>query len=180
MPYETFTRRIASQHARRVVSALGITLSAFALVWIGRVSAQGDVPDPSAAKSISTAVNKVDAVDTNIQACTQSTNFIDMPGMLVSFKSGGTAARPVIALFQGEWVATDQNTGVIRLTIDGVVQSGPDDVEMNFTTADETATHGFNFLSDRLAPGLHVARLQWRARGGVTCVNSRSLIVMHK
>jgi hypothetical protein len=147
---------------------------------MGRASAQEDEPNPVAAKSISTGINKVDAVDTNIQACTVSTAFVDMPGMLVSFKSGGTASRPVIVLFQGEWLSIDRGTGVIRLTIDGIVQSGPDDVEMNDTDATETATHGFNFLSDRLAPGLHVARIQWKTRGDVACVNERSLIVMHK
>jgi hypothetical protein len=52
---------------------------------------------------------------------------------------------------------------------------------MNPFATDSASTHGFNFLSDLLAPGLHVARIQWRSVFGTTaCVQDRSLIVMHK
>jgi hypothetical protein len=46
---------------------------------------------------------------------------------------------------------------------------------------DEVETHGFNFVSDPLAPGTHTATIQWRDNGlGPFCATERSLIVLHK
>lgn len=129
-------------------------------------------------------ISKADAVDATANVCTVSSQFSEMPGMLVSFRLAGNAPRAVIVLFQGAWDGL--NPGVIasiRLTIDGVAQSGPADVRVEHRgESNEAETHGFNFVSDPVAPGLHVARIQWRAGGQGTqgCVADRSLIVMHK
>jgi hypothetical protein len=197
MSYVTQTGWRSPRRARFIAINVLVVLAAFALVWMGRASAQSvwiggsgaDEGGPSAAatRSISTTISKADAVDTTDQACTSSTQFIDLPEMLVSFKAGGKASQPVIVLFQGEWQSDDELIAEIRLTIDGVIQPGPGNVRVDHLPGGErprVETHGFNFLSDRLAPGLHVARIQWRADGGglfrAFCVNNRSLIVMHK
>jgi hypothetical protein len=163
-----------------------ILFAASALIWLGRASAQEGGPVPAASKSISTNISKADAVDATDQVCAPQGGFSDIPGMLVSFKSGGAGSRPVIVLFQGEWFNFADSSAIeIRLTIDGVEQSGPARVIVEHRTTgsfDEFETHGFNFLSDRLAPGLHVGRIQWKRAGaaGTACVGNRSLIVMHK
>jgi hypothetical protein len=152
--------------------------------WIGHASAQSvwiggaDEGEPGAAttRSFSSAINKFDAVDTNEVACTAAPEFENIPEMLVSFRSGGTGSRAVAVLFQG--VVGDDGVE-IRLTIDGVVQSGPNNVVLNFVNPPSAGTRGFNFLSNPLPPGLHVARIQWRVAGFV-CMQDRSLIVLHK
>jgi hypothetical protein len=163
-----------------------ILVAASALIWLGRASAQDGGVVAAASKSISTNISKADAVDATDQVCAPSGSFSDIPGMLVSFKSGGAGSRPVIVLFQGEWFGFADSSAIeIGLTIDGIVQSGPARVTVEHRTTgsfDEFETHGFNFLSDRLAPGLHVGRIQWRRSGasGQACVGNRSLIVLHK
>jgi hypothetical protein len=68
--------------------------------------------------------------------------------------------------------------GLIRLSIEGI----PQPEEVAATTAFEAVanTHGYNFVTDPLAPGLHVARIQWEVSGGRFCIRDRSLIVLHK
>jgi hypothetical protein len=102
--------------------------------------------------------------------------------MLVSFKLGGSAARAVIVLFQGVFQLTDvPATAQVRLTIDGIVQSGPNNVTVHRAFTDPAVqTHCFNFISDPVTPGLHVARIQWSGGTGSTCAFDRSLIVLHK
>jgi hypothetical protein len=69
------------------------------------------------------------------------------------------------------------DTGFIRLAIDGVQQT-PGVVPA--IGAGERGTHGFNWQSAPLSPGLHRARVQWRTDlGGTLCVDARSLIVLH-
>jgi hypothetical protein len=95
----TFTAWRSVRPGRRILTTVLVVLGAFALVWIGRASAQEGEREPAASKSISTNISKADAVDATDFVCTTSTAFTNMPGMLVSFKSGGTASRPVIVLF---------------------------------------------------------------------------------
>jgi hypothetical protein len=172
MPYVTISARHKSRRAPRVV--ITVVTIASALFSVGPANAQE--VEPTLTRSFSAAINKFDAVDTNEAVCAAPTAFENMPGMLVSFKSGGTTTRPVAVLFQG--VIGDRGVE-IRLTIDGVVQSGPSNVVLNFETPPSAGTRGFNFLSNPLPPGLHVARIQWRAVGFI-CIQDRSLIVLHK
>jgi hypothetical protein len=129
------------------------------------------------------AVAKADAVDATDNPCTTAAGFVDMPGMSVTFKFGGTASSPVIVLFQGEWIP-NVDRALIRLVIDNVVQSGPGDGASPFAPHEGTivATNGFNFISDSLAPKVaHTAKIQWSSvGGGAVCVDERSLIVLHK
>jgi hypothetical protein len=108
-----------------------------------------------------------------------------MPDMAVTFKLGGSASRPVLVFIQASLAFPSEGASLImRLTVDGVVQSGPDDVVVDLRPTGEpfpVSTHGFNFISDSLAPGTHTARIQWRDNGaGQGCARSRSLIVLHK
>lgn len=137
-------------------------------------------------KSVSNmATARASAVDANERVCTAAPFFVDMPNMSKSFSFGGSASRHVIVLFEGEFGHLTEGTSLtIQLMIDGVVQSGPKDIFMLFhADGDEfpAGTHGFNFISDRLAPGAHTAKIQWRDTGaGPGCVFARSLVVLHK
>ena len=137
-------------------------------------------------KSVSNiATAKASAVDATGQVCTAAPFFVDMPSMSKTFSFSGTASRHVIVLFEGEFGLLTEGTSLtIQLLIDGVVQSGPRDIFMLFhPPGDEfpAGTHGFNFISDRLPPGTHTAKIQWRDTGaGPGCVFARSLVVLHK
>lgn len=159
------------------------------LASVGSVAAQDAtapgtvVSAPEMLKAVTLVpIGKADAVDATDNPCTASTGYVDMPGMAKTFKLAGTVARPVIALFQGEWISgTDR--AIIRLVIDGVVQSGPGDSASPFAPHEGSgvATNGFNFISNTIAPGTHTARIQWASvSGGLVCVDERSLIILHK
>lgn len=177
------------RRTRLAACAVLVALTALALVWIGRASAgEGGPSAPDAV--LTTASNiptgKADAVDAVNGICTVSPNFNDMPGMSETFSFGGTASRRVIVLFQSHWNLGAENSSVsIRLTIDGVVQSGPGNgFIINSQPADAqqrtVGTRGFNFISNPLAPGTHTAKIQWRDNGvGPGCAAARSLIVLH-
>jgi hypothetical protein len=178
--------RRSPRRVRFAVGALLLTLAVFAVFWIGRASADegGASPAATIAKTFSNiATGRADAVEANDSPCTVSPQFNDMPGMSETFSFGGTASRPVLVLFQAEWFSFTQSVA-IRLTIDGVVQSGAAIVvidERESGAPDEVETHGYNFISDPLAPGTHTARIQWADSGaGPGCTNDRSLIVLHK
>lgn len=129
---------------------------------------------------------RADAVDTNNLACSVAPFFVDMPNMSKSFSFGGTASQRVIALFEGQWGAFTEGSGAsVRLLIDRVAQSGQGNgIRVDSRPSGEpftTETHGFNFVSDLLAPGTHTATLQGRDNGaGPVCVSFRSLIVLHR
>lgn len=114
-----------------------------------------------------------------------SQQWVDMPAMSETFQLGGNVSRPVIVLFEGEWQGFAERAIVgIRLTIDGAVQSGPSTVAVDhrpFGEPDEGETHGFNFVSDPIAPGAHTARIQWiSSLPTEVCVGDRSLIILHR
>jgi hypothetical protein len=180
--------RRTPRRAGLVVCAFSMAL-ALALVWIGHAGAEKGALSRTAdvSKSISTVTSKADGADATDLPCTVSPQFNDMPGMLVSFRVSGQASRPVLVLFEGSWGKLNGNTaGFIRLTIDGAIQSGPGTGDGILTLGADgqigsEGTRGFNFLSDPIAPGLHVARIQWRDNGaGQVCIGERSLIVLHK
>ena len=107
--------------------------------------------------------------------------------MAVSFgisTAFGSSAR-VLALFQGEWFNHDR--ALLRLVIDGVVQTGPGDSISPFAadSGDDAGviideTNGFNFISNALRTGVaHTAKIQWASVAGKQiCVDERSLIVL--
>jgi hypothetical protein len=174
----THAVRRGPRRVRLTVWIILLLLAAFALVWIGRASAEkGRASGPAAvSKTVTTVTSKADAIDLTDLPCTTSPNFVNMPNTGVNFKSGGNGSRSVIVLFQGSW--TIENHAFIRLLIDGVVQSGPTSVGVG--EREQADTHGFNFVSDPLPPGQHFAFIQWASSSGQACVEERSLIVLHK
>jgi hypothetical protein len=130
-------------------------------------------------------LTRFNGIDQHDQPCTTSTTYVAMPGMTVSFRNRQSADQHVVVLFQGEWF--NQDRALIRLVIDGVVQRGPGGNAAPFaadsgndagSVIDET--NGFNFISDAVAPGPHLAQIFWASVGGAPiCVDERSLIVEH-
>lgn len=172
-----------------VVVVVLVAVVAPTLVWIGRSTAgPGAATPPRAART--TAANiptgKADVVAlANDIPCTVSPNYNDMPGMAVTFKLGGTTSRRVVVLMQGQWFMPNEGVNIrIRLLVDGIVQSDPNNVlvvERPTGVSLTDGSHGFNFLSDPLTPGTHTAKIQWHDNGVSSgCITNRTLIVMHK
>jgi hypothetical protein len=167
-----------------LVSVSALALSAFTLL----ASADKGRNLASVSSTVSNvATGKADAVDELAGACTCAPYFHDMPFMTKTFKLGGTASRPVIVLFQSELSTGTPGSRVeTRLTIDGVVQPGPGATVILSTLPSDALTgfvetHGFNFISNPLAPGTHTATIQWRDSGeGPWYASRRSLIILHK
>jgi hypothetical protein len=174
---------------RYASSGVLVGLVALALVWIGRANADEGGADPAAVSKsvINLATGRADAVDGTGFTCTGSASFVDLPAMSKTISFGGTAGRSVLVLFQSEFLSFATNSlAPIRLTIDGVPQGPANDVAMDFhhpvNDPFPVETHGFNFISDVLAPGTHTVKLQWRdsGGGGQICAGARSMIVLHK
>ena len=115
-------------------------------------------------------------------ACTASfPDFEDMPAMTVPFTMHGKGR--VVIMFQGQFGGFSSTPGaraIIRFTIDGnVVASAPAIGNDHGTGAQ---TFGFNAMSDELGPGLHEAKVLWHTApaGATSCVEERSLIIMHQ
>jgi hypothetical protein len=146
---------------------------------------------PAAAqlRTKSGAITKFDGADNNNSACTGSSNFKNMPSMAVTFTQGAGGADEVAVLFEGAgWFVEQLNFVGVRLTVDGVVQPGPGAGDDTFIFGGDpaidtggTTSHGFNFQTEPLGAGSHVARIQWRSfDGSEACVGPRSLLVLHK
>jgi hypothetical protein len=132
-----------------------------------------------AAVQRSAPINRFVGVDEIVEACTTGTTFAQMPQMVRRFTVGGSVSEEVVVMFEGSLSLSGNpsDTGFIRLAIDGVQQT-PGVVPA--IGAGERGTHGFNWQSSPLSPGLHRARVQWRTDlGGTLCVDARSLIVLH-
>ena len=132
-------------------------------------------------------IGNFSAQDATDEQCTNSTAYVDMPGMSVSFTISGTAKRHVLALFQGEWFNNDR--ALARVVVDGVVQSGPGEPNSPITLDSGNdagspidQTNGFNFITDNLTAGVkHTLKVQWASvAGGSICVDERSLIVLRR
>ncbi len=115
-------------------------------------------------------------------ACTSSfPDFEDMPEMTVPFTVHGKGR--VVIMFQGQFGGFSSTPGaraIIRFTIDGNVVPAAGAIANDHGTGAQT--FGFNAFSEELGPGLHEAKVLWHtAPGGATsCVEERSLIVMHQ
>jgi hypothetical protein len=164
-----------------------VPLAALTIALAGRARASEDGLAPDAISKAVTGVpiSKFDAIDATDTVCTVSPSFNNMPAMSKTFTQGATSSKPVIVQFEGEWFpAADGSAAFIQLAIDGVVQSGPRSVvaaHSPFGELPESETHGFNFISDALAPGSHTATIQWADNGqGPYCVRVRSMIILHK
>ena len=141
------------------------------------------VGEGQAATTKSAPVGKFSGVDEVIFACTTSTTFVNVPALSRTFTLGAGASEEVVAMLQGAFSMTRVSpfdTAFVRLLIDNVVQGPGDQVPLK-SADDFGSTHGFNWQSKVLAPGVHTARVQWRTDlGSELCVDARSLIVLHK
>jgi len=183
---------------RRLAVALSVLgAAALVAVFVRSGSAQraagGDETAPSELgaspqplKSVSNGVlSRFDAIDATDNPCETSTTFVDMPGMTKTYSQGGPVGGKSrsIVMFQGEWIP---NTGraLLRLLIDGVIQTGPGDNASPFAAHEGTqdATNGFNFITNQQTNAAsHTAKIQWASVfGDSICVDERSLVILHR
>ena len=149
-----------------------VVFAVLALILVSAVAVQ-------AAVQRSAPISRFAGVDEIVEACTTGTTFAQMPQMVRRFTVGGSVSEEVVVMFEGSLSLSGNpsDTGFIRLAIDGVQQT-PGVVPA--IGEGERGTHGFNWQSTPLSPGLHRARVQWRTDlGGTLCVDARSLIVLH-
>jgi hypothetical protein len=124
----------------------------------------------------------VQVVDLPDSVCTSSfADFEDMPGMSVPFTMHGKGR--VVVLFQGQFGGFSSTAGAraaIRFTIDGNIVGSAIAVGNDHGTG--LQTFGFNAFSDELEPGTHTAQVLWRTSplGATSCVEERSLIILHQ
>jgi hypothetical protein len=127
----------------------------------------------------SSPITKFDGVDEIIEACTTTSTFKNVPQMSKTFTEGATGS--VAVMFQGSVSlgnANPSDTGFVRLTIDGQVQTPG---EVGLIGPNGRGTRGFNWQSAPLAAGSHTARVQWRTDlGNQFCVDARSTLVLHR
>jgi hypothetical protein len=143
---------------------------------------RGAHPASAPGTQVNQAVNFWHAINQTDTQCTTSTAYAAIPGTSVRFGGSGK----VVAMFQSEWFNNDR--ALIRLVIDGTVQSGPGDDGSPFAAnsgndagSSIDMTNGFNFISDTLGPGPHRATIFWASvGGGQICVDERSLVVLSK
>jgi hypothetical protein len=123
----------------------------------------------------------------NVDTCTTSTTFVDMPEVSQAFKIGGHGGA--LTFFQGRWF--NNTVGPARVRIRHVVDTVPSDEDPGVWTLQNGAafgppgqingSSGMNFLDDALTPGPHVITIQWRSQfGQQICVSRRTLIVLHR
>lgn len=147
---------------------------------IAVIFATGEV---QAATNRQAPISKFNGVDEIVFVCTNSTTFVNVPGLARSFSQGAGAAEEVVAMLQGSFSmnrVSPFDTAFVRLLIDGVVQGPGNQVPIK-SSDDFGSTHGFNWQSRPLAAGAHTAQVQWRTDlGSDLCVDARSLIILHK
>jgi hypothetical protein len=122
------------------------------------------------------AVTKFVGRDEIVEACTSTTSFQTIPGMMREFTQGSGGGAGVVE-FSGALslsASSPSDTGFLRLTIDGV-QQGPGVVPA--IGANERGAHAFNWQVP-LSAGSHTASVQWRTDlGGTLCADARSMII---
>ena len=115
-------------------------------------------------------------------ACTSSfPDFEDMPGMSLPFTIHGKGR--VVVMFQGQFggfPSTADARAVIQIQIDGNIVGSALAVGNDHGTG--LQTFGFNAFSDELGPGTHTAQVLWHTSpaGATSCVEERSLIILHQ
>jgi hypothetical protein len=147
-----------------------------------------------AACGVSGPVSKFTAVlADDVQCRTSSDNTVaPMPGTSLSFTREGADTAGVIVSFVGNW--TNPSGGgpasgaFIFLEIDGQRQdttstNGGVLASPGLSNTVGNGTHGFNFVTNPLPPGDHMARILWADNvlngTGTICVAERSLVVYH-
>jgi hypothetical protein len=125
-------------------------------------------------------ITKFTGVDEIVEDCTNSTTYTAMSAMKRTFIVGGSDNGAAVVMFSGSLSLSDEggpfDTGFIRLTVDGSEQTPG---EVPALGVNDRGAHAFNFQTASLAPGKHIARIQWRTDLGSTfCADARSLTVL--
>jgi hypothetical protein len=113
--------------------------------------------------------------------CTSSSTFDQMPGMALRFVLKQESR--IVVQFQGQFGGTGSSAdgrAVLRFTVDGATVGSA--VAIGNDVGEGLETFGYNAFSTPLAPGGHVVRVLWHTFpvGATTCVEERSLIVLHR
>ncbi|MGH7502069.1 MAG: hypothetical protein ACREL7_09955 [Longimicrobiales bacterium] len=163
------------------------------LSWYGRTASLVLALSVSAC-GVSGPISQFTAmVADDVQCRTSSDNTVaDMPGTALSFTRAGTDTAAVVVSFVGNWPnPTGGGTAsgaFIFLEIDGqrrdvTSTNGGVLASPGLSTTVGSGTHGFNFVTDSLPPGAHIATIRWADNvlngTGTICVAERSLIVYH-
>jgi predicted small lipoprotein YifL len=132
------------------------------------------------------------AVADDVQCRTSSDNTVaDMPGTAVAFTRSGTDTASVVVSFVANWPNPSEgeaNGAFIFLEIDGqrrdiTSTNGGVLASEGHPATVSNGTHGFNFVTEPLAPGGHVATIRWAdnvlSGTGTICVAERSIVVFH-
>ena len=141
----------------------------------------------------SSPVTKTTSVVSDNKTCrTSSDNSVaDMPDVIANFTVEGDEPTSVIVSFVGSWTKPTDSTAAgafILLEVDG---SRVDITSINGgvlaspgTGSVGNGTHGFNFVTDPIAPGNHVAKIRWTDNlingTGTICVTERSMVIFHR
>jgi hypothetical protein len=99
-----------------------------------------------------------------------------------TFKLGGRVSNSVIVMLQGEFfdIGNTNSVGFVRLVIDGRAQN-PSDIVIGSYKPGAEETHGFNWISEPLAPGTHTATIEWRDNGQAPFyAGATSMTILHK
>jgi hypothetical protein len=173
--HELWSIDLSSAH-RSILAVLALG----ALSACTSVTASGPVP------------HMTSIVADDVQCRTSSDNLVaDMPGMTRAFAQGGGTAEPVVVDFVGSWPKPTSGTpagAFIFLEIDNNrvdVTSTNGGVLVHEGTASSVSngTHGFNFVTDPVSPGNHVAKMRWAdnvlSGSGTICVAERSMVIHH-
>ena len=161
--------------------------------WFTRIGILGFVLVLPAC-GVSGPVSKFTAMSADDKQCrTSSDNTVaPMPGTALSFTREGSDTAAVIVSFVGNWTnptgGGTANGAFIMLEIDGLRQdttskNGGVLVSPGESTTVGNGTHGFNFVTNPLPPGNHLATILWADNvlngTGTICVAERSLVVYH-
>ncbi len=151
------------------------------MIAIGAVAAMAWAAGAQAATSRAGAISKFDGVDEIVEACTNSTTFVNMPGMSRTFTQGGTGSDEVVVQFQAAasmFGSEPFDTGFVRLQV-GSTEQTPGTVP--FIAVNSQGARGFTWQTAPVAAGSRTIRVQWRTDlGSSFCVDARSLVILHK
>lgn len=127
-------------------------------------------------------------------ACrTSSDNTVaDMPGVVANFTIEGDEPASVVVSFVANWtkpsngpaagafilLEVDDSRVDITSTNGGVLASPGTDTDVS------NGTHGFNFVTEPIAPGSHIAKILWADNilngTGTICVFERTMVIFHR
>lgn len=130
--------------------------------------------------------------DNKICRTSSDNSVADMPGVTANFMIKGHEPTSVTVSFVGSWTKPTDSPAAgafILLEVDGSrvdITSTNGGVLASPGTATDVSsgTHGFNFVTDPIAPGNHVAKIRWADNlligTGTICVSERSMVIFHR